>query len=166
MPQLAFARGVAAVGLLPALSLLIGASLGLNARSMRGHARGCCCQPACAPLCSGGGVRRLLRRRAIAFGFLMGGAALTVDARERALHSSIRQLLNEQFGGFLIDSIGPAGRHDPLLSRAVLVEDAASSRRLRVAPGRDRRRAACTAYGMPSRAASRSASTGRPQRIA
>ena len=54
----------------------------------------------------------------------MGGLSLTVDAREQALHSSIRQLLNEQFGGFLIESIGPAGRHDPLLSRAVLVEDA------------------------------------------
>src|ERR1700752_3796656 len=61
---------------------------------------------------------------AIAFGFRMGGVAVTVDARELALHSSIRRLLNEQCDGFLIDSIGPACRHDSLLSRAVLVEDA------------------------------------------
>ena len=54
----------------------------------------------------------------------MGGVALAVDARELALHSSIRRLLNERCDGFLIDSIGPACRHDPLLSRAVLVEDA------------------------------------------
>ena len=91
---------------------------------MHGHARGRCCQPACAPLCSGDDVRRVAASSAIAFGFLMGGVALTVDARELALHSSIRRLLNEQCDGFLIDSIGPACRHDPLLSRAVLVEDA------------------------------------------
>ncbi len=52
------------------------------------------------------------------------GAALASDAREHALDSSIRQILNREFGGFLIESIGPAGRHDPLRSRAVLVEDA------------------------------------------
>jgi competence protein ComEC len=73
----------------------------------------------------------LWRRRAtiaatsvIAFGFLISGQALTVDASDRALHSSIRQVLNQEFGGFLIESIGPGGRHDPVPTRAVLVEDA------------------------------------------
>ena len=103
---------------------------------------------------------------AIAFGFLASGAALAVDARERALHSSIRQLLNQQFGGFLIDSIGPACRHDPLLSRALLVEDASRG------DGFVSLRAdiVCSAapwqVAMPSRVASRSASTGRPRRSA
>jgi competence protein ComEC len=61
---------------------------------------------------------------AVLAGFLAGGAALAVNARERALHSSVRQILNGEFGGFLIESIGPPGRHDPLPSRVVLVEDA------------------------------------------
>ncbi len=61
---------------------------------------------------------------AVVTGFLVGGAALSVNAREGALHSSIRQVLDREFGGFQIDSIGPAGRHDPLPSRVVLVEDA------------------------------------------
>lgn len=57
-------------------------------------------------------------------GFLAGGAALAVSARDRALNSPARQILDREFGGFSIESIGPAGRHDPLLSRVVLVEDA------------------------------------------
>ena len=57
-------------------------------------------------------------------GFLAGGAALAVSARGRALNSPARQILDREFGGFLIESIGPAGRHDPLPSRVVLVEDA------------------------------------------
>ena len=54
----------------------------------------------------------------------MGCVALTVYALELAMNSSIRRLLNEKCDGFLIDSVGPACRHNPLLSRAVLVEDA------------------------------------------
>src|SRR4029453_6512722 len=57
-------------------------------------------------------------------GFLAGGAVLAAEARVRALHSSLRQTLDRAFGGFLIDSIGPAGRHDPTLSRGLLIEDA------------------------------------------
>jgi competence protein ComEC len=57
-------------------------------------------------------------------GFLLGGAALTVNQREHALHPSLRQVLDKEFGGFLIESRGPAGRHDPVRTRAVLVEDA------------------------------------------
>src|SRR5262245_73491 len=62
----------------------------------------------------------------IAFGFLIGGAALAVDARERALHPSIREVLEREFGGFAIESIGPAGRHDPIPTRAILVDDASA----------------------------------------
>jgi competence protein ComEC len=61
---------------------------------------------------------------AVLAGFLAAGAALSVNARERALHSSIRHVLDREFGGFLLESIGPGGRHDPLPSRVVLIEDA------------------------------------------
>ena len=34
-------------------------------------------------------------------------------------------VLDQEFGGFLIETLGPAGRHDPVPTRALLVEDAA-----------------------------------------
>ncbi len=115
---------MAAIGLLPALSLLIGATLGLiTSVSAWTYA-------AALPLtCLGalaGWRRRSPRTTLVAAvaGFLLGGAALSVNAREGALHSSIREVLDREFGDFEIESIGPAGRHDPLPSRIVLVEDA------------------------------------------
>jgi competence protein ComEC len=115
---------VATIGLLPALSLLIGATLGLITNVTAWT------YAAALPLaCLGalaGWRRRSLRATLVALvgGFLVGGAALSANARERALHSSIRELLEREFGGFRIESIGPAGRHDPVASRVVLVEDA------------------------------------------
>jgi len=116
---------VAAVASIPALSLLIGAGLGLNVPL---DASACAWLMLVAGLCA-----LVLRRRratvatsaAMAFGFLLGGAALTVSESEHALHSSLRQMLDKEFGGFLIESLGPAGRHDPVLTRVVLFEDAA-----------------------------------------
>ena len=115
---------MAAIGFLPALGLLIGATLGLNTAL--------CAWP-CAfalPLtCLGAFVCWCCRAPRgtlviVLAGFLAGGAALAVSARDRALNSPARQILDREFGGFSIESIGPAGRHDPLLSRVVLVEDA------------------------------------------
>jgi competence protein ComEC len=115
---------VAAAACIPALGLLIGASLGLNV-PLDARTSVWLMLPAC--VCA----LVLWYRRStvaatsvIAFGFLIGGEALTVYASDRALHSSIRQVLNQEFGGFLIESIGPAGRHDPVPTRAVIVEDA------------------------------------------
>jgi competence protein ComEC len=115
---------VAAIGLLPALSLLVGATLGLktslNAWTYASALLLTCIGAFACWWCRS--PRGTLV--AVLAGFLAGGAALAVNARERALHSSVRQILNGEFGGFLIESIGPAGRHDPLPSRVVLVEDA------------------------------------------
>lgn len=115
---------MAAVASIPALSLLIGASVGLNVPL---DVSVCAWWMLPAGLCA----LVLWRCRmavaasaAIAFGFLLGGAALTVNAREHALHPSLRQVLDKEFGGFLIESLGPAGRHAPVLTRFVLVEDA------------------------------------------
>ena len=60
----------------------------------------------------------------IAAGMVCGGVALAIGARDRALATSERAELDRRFGGFLIEEPGPAGRHDPVPSRAILVEDA------------------------------------------
>src|SRR5262245_20857806 len=115
---------MAASGILPALSLLIGATLGLNTGLGAWiYAALLIATCACAL------AFWVLRARMALFldgtlGYLSGGAALAADACERALHSSIRHLLDCEFGGFLIESIGPAGRHDALPTRLLLVEDA------------------------------------------
>ncbi|MGH9239785.1 MAG: ComEC/Rec2 family competence protein, partial [Vicinamibacterales bacterium] len=57
--------------------------------------------------------------------FLLATTVLSADARETALHSSLRTALDKDVGGFLIDSPGPEIDHDPLLVRAQLLEDAA-----------------------------------------
>jgi competence protein ComEC len=56
--------------------------------------------------------------------FFAAGVALASDLRWESLHPTLRARLDEAFGGFAIDSGGPGGRHDPVLSRVVLVEDA------------------------------------------
>jgi competence protein ComEC len=115
---------VAAVGVLPALSLLIGATLGLYAGLDEWTY-------AWTMAVAAAGAIGLWRRRAakmllavLALGFLTAGGALAADARQRALDTPLRELLNREFDGFLIDTVGPGGRHDPVLSRAVLTEDA------------------------------------------
>src|SRR5262245_1915148 len=60
----------------------------------------------------------------LALGFVVAGALLTADARERALHSSLRAALDAEFGHFLIESLGPEGAQPPIPVRAVLLEDA------------------------------------------
>jgi competence protein ComEC len=57
--------------------------------------------------------------------FLLAATVLAADARETALHSSLRTTLDTDVGGFLIDSVGPEVDHDPFLVRAQLLEDAA-----------------------------------------
>src|SRR5262245_33695712 len=114
-------RDVAAVGLLPAISLLVGAALGLNGGLSAGtYASALPLTSLAALLCWCCRAPRSALVMVLA-GFLAGGAALAAEARVRALHSSLRQTLDREFGGFLIDSIGPASRHDPTPSRAFLV---------------------------------------------
>src|SRR5215470_6867790 len=60
----------------------------------------------------------------LAVGFWAAGALLTADAQHRALETSLRAVLDREFGGFLIDAAGQEGAHPPLDVRAVLIEDA------------------------------------------
>jgi competence protein ComEC len=54
----------------------------------------------------------------------VAGCALGLDARHRALDSSLRSALEERYPGFALDTPGPAPRHDPVPVRARLIEDA------------------------------------------
>ena len=58
-------------------------------------------------------------------GFGLASAVLAADARDEAMHSSLRAVLEQRVGGFLIESLGPEHDHDPMRVRARLLEDGA-----------------------------------------
>jgi len=72
--------------------------------------------------------RQRLTVALVAVSFLGAGALLASDARERALRTPLRALLDHEVGGFAIDTLGPGARHDPLPIRARLTEDASQGR--------------------------------------
>jgi competence protein ComEC len=57
-------------------------------------------------------------------GFWACAVVLTVHAEERAFRPSLRTVLDHAIGGFDISTPGPEGDHDPVLTRARLLEDA------------------------------------------
>jgi predicted membrane metal-binding protein len=57
-------------------------------------------------------------------GFFLAATALAIEARDRALNSSLRSLLEKEVGGFLLDTIGPEKDHPPFRVRTRLLEDA------------------------------------------
>ena len=60
----------------------------------------------------------------LAAAFFCAAVGLAADAREQALQTPLRALLDREFGGFAIEALGPGARHDPLLVRVLLLEDA------------------------------------------
>ena len=60
---------------------------------------------------------------ALVAGFVACGAANAAHARERALDSPLRQVLDAEFGGFRLAALGPAGEHAPVPTRARIAED-------------------------------------------
>ena len=60
----------------------------------------------------------------LAAAFFSAAVGLAADAREQALRTPLRTLLDREFGGFAIETLGPGARHDPLLVRVLLLEDA------------------------------------------
>ncbi|HEX5110085.1 MAG TPA: DNA internalization-related competence protein ComEC/Rec2 [Vicinamibacterales bacterium] len=65
-----------------------------------------------------------LRFAGLACGYAIVGAVLAAHARETALHTSLRDLLESNYGEFAIDALGPQGEHPPVVTRFVLQEDA------------------------------------------
>ena len=113
-----------AIGFLPALTLIAGA---VSALAFDLHPD----RSVFLPLASGiiaalAWVRRWERLTvaALALGYLCAGVVLAASARDRALHTSLRASLDREFGGYLIDTLGPGGEHAPVPTRAVILEDA------------------------------------------
>jgi competence protein ComEC len=57
--------------------------------------------------------------------FFLAGLVLGTDARNRALQTPVRMVLDQAFGGFIVESPGPEGYHEPIPARVRLTEDAA-----------------------------------------
>lgn len=112
------------VGLFPALALILGASSALAFELTVSWPLWAVLALAAGslPAWSIGWPRTTIA--ALALGFWAAGALLAADASARALHSSLRTHLDEAFGGFSIDRLGPEGSHPPIRTRAVLTEDA------------------------------------------
>jgi hypothetical protein len=64
----------------------------------------------------------------LTLGFWVSSVVLMSSALDRARHPSLRQFLEREFGGFEISTLGPEAVHDPILARAVLIEDASPAR--------------------------------------
>ncbi|HZI81875.1 MAG TPA: DNA internalization-related competence protein ComEC/Rec2 [Vicinamibacterales bacterium] len=62
---------------------------------------------------------------ALIAGFAACGAASGAQARERALDTTLRRVLDAEHGGFALSSLGPGGPHAPVPTRARINEDAA-----------------------------------------
>lgn len=113
-----------ATGLLPALSLLAGIAWSLSPLGV--DPRIGVVLPAVVAGAAWSWRRRAHRQVTtwLALGFLVAGASLGADARNRALQPTLRDVLDREFGGFAIESPGPAGPHDPVPTRMRLLEDA------------------------------------------
>ena len=111
--------------LFPALALIAGAVVGTSLDcSLRLSI------PILPVICAGAAISwwREYPRSACALclaGFGLASAILAADARERALHPSLRTVLDKSVGSFLIETLGPEPDHAPILIRALLSEDAA-----------------------------------------
>jgi competence protein ComEC len=60
----------------------------------------------------------------LTLGFWACGVVLWARAADQALHPSLRAALEREIGGFDIAGLGPERDHDPILARAILIEDA------------------------------------------
>jgi competence protein ComEC len=70
--------------------------------------------------------RTRLTVAALGCGFLAAALILAVRSRDQALHPSLRAVLDGEFGGFDIGTLGPEGEHDAVPLRLRLSEDAAN----------------------------------------
>jgi hypothetical protein len=65
------------------------------------------------------GGRGRVTAGALAVAFFYAAAILAADARDRALHTPLRTLLDCEVGGFALETSGPGARHDPMPVRAL-----------------------------------------------
>jgi competence protein ComEC len=117
---------VASIGLLPAFSLIAGVGVGLV---WPWTPRPLLVAIAMAILLAVIAYARRWSRVTVA-AVIVGLAACSAvnagRARDAALDTPLRRLLDAEFGGFALSSLGPGGTHDPLPVRARLLEDASA----------------------------------------
>jgi competence protein ComEC len=116
---------VPSVALLPALALLAGAACALVSDA---HVHRVSLLLPIVCLTAGFAWSRRRSRETIAAltaGFGIAGFALALDAREHALHTSLRTALDDAYGRYAIETPAPGGEHEPVIVRAVLDEDGA-----------------------------------------
>jgi hypothetical protein len=99
------------VGLFPALSLIVGAVLALAFNLSPNWGLWLLLAASSGALPAWWWRARATTIVMLAVGFFSAGALLTADARERALHSSLRAALDAEFGNFLIETLGPEARN-------------------------------------------------------
>ena len=105
-------RSVAAIGLLPALALVAGVLAGLALPPTPLPlvvAAAALVTAAAAYLLGWTGATTV----ALVAGFAACGALNAAHARDSALDTPLRRLLDEQFTGFALSTLGPAGAHGP-----------------------------------------------------
>jgi competence protein ComEC len=118
---------VAAPSLVPALALVIGATVGIFVElSITALV---CVIPPVAVVAS---ILWCRQRLGLSFAFInvvfvACGAALAADARADALQPSIRSVLDRHISGFAVDTPGPPGLHAPISIRIRLSEDASQA---------------------------------------
>src|SRR5947208_745297 len=106
-----------AVALGPALAIVAGAACGVASS----WGTGLDGQPTFALwgliVAIAGAATAYLRHRGLVFvacaaaAFFCGGSMLAADAKQKALETPLRAVLEREFGGFDIDSPGPGGGH-------------------------------------------------------
>ncbi|NOT26324.1 MAG: DNA internalization-related competence protein ComEC/Rec2 [Acidobacteria bacterium] len=114
---------MASVGLLPGVVFLVGAVCGLHLPAVAALTWLCGAFVVSGWIAWWAEKDRIVTL-AMAGGFFCAGICLAADARHQALHTPLRALLDREIGGFSIESLGPAARHEPMLVRARLIEDA------------------------------------------
>ena len=112
------------IGLLPGIALLAGAAFGIHVSVSAVYLVW-----AAAILAGVGWTAWWVGRdrttvATLAAAFFCAAVGLASDAREQALRTPLRALLDREFGGFAIEDLGPGARHDPLLVTVLLLEDA------------------------------------------
>ena len=110
------------IGLFPAIALIVGA---VSARALPLQIHWSIVLASwCVALAMWFTNARRVTTITLAVGFWASGALLFAHAQDRALETSLRSVLDREFGGFLVGAMGQEGAHPPIEVRAVLTEDA------------------------------------------
>src|SRR2546426_4114727 len=103
------------VALIPGVAILVGVVVGARWPAIAGAtSAGILVISLLAALGAWMLTRGLVVVASCAVGFFLVGIALGAGATRDALASSLRDVLDSEFGGFSLDTLGPPGAHQPV----------------------------------------------------